>query len=552
MPYTIGIDFGKTGCRSLLVNTEDGTEAASATAEYPNGIMIGNFINGRLLPEKWAIADPQDYLDVIADTVSELASKVADIDAIKGIALAFSSCCVMPVRSDGTPLCALPEFKNEPHAYIKVTRHRSAEPQAAKINELAHSFNEPWINIGQNADSPEWLLPKVLQILQEAPDVYEAADYFMEATDWLVWQLTGNPVKNSFSASFKSQITEGVKPSKEFLCALDPRLENLYTKKLNLPIASPAVCAGGVTREAAARLGIKAGTSVAVGGVDIPACLPALNVCSPGKLLGIFGQSSIFVTVSDKKTEPKGIARGQKGSIIPNYYTYKSNLPCVGDTYRWFLTTYVPPEYHDGAKNDGRNLHSYIAQRMMKLHPGENGIIALNWLRGSVCPEGDSKLSAMYVGMTESTLPEHLYRAIIEGMAFDTRYVIEEYARSGIAIDSFYGIGIIAERNPFIMQLYADILRLPVQVALSQQSPTLGAAIIAAVAGGVYGNIQSAAAKMSKLKDVVYTPDSAAAEVYDKIYEEYKKLRVYFSTENNSVMHNLRSIKQAAENMAND
>ncbi len=541
--YTIGIDFGKTGCRALLLDISNGSEIASASAEYYNGIMLNNFFNGVPLPEKWAIADPQDYIDVINESVSIVSAKVPAEDIV-GIGLAFSSCCILPVKADGTPLSALPEFKNNPHAYIKVTRHRSAEKQANKIYDTAKAFKEPWLDIGQNGNSPEWLLPKVLEILEESPAIYEAADYFIEATDWLIWQLTGNPVRNAFSASFKAQVSEDIIPSKEFLKALHPALENLYQTKLNLPIASTVTRAGGLTRAMAAPMGIKAGTPVAVGGVDILCCLPALNVCKPGILTGILGTSSIFVTLSQKSVEPMGIARGVKGSIIPGYYTYKSNLPCVGDNYAWFLNNYLTPEYHNGAKAEGRNLHSFIAQKMMKLKPGENGIISLNWLKGTVCPINDKNLSGLFIGMDLNTKPEHIYRAIIEGMAFDTRMLIEEYAVNNIDIESFYGIGTIAERNPFITQLYADILNMPVYVAGSSKSPALGAGIIAATISGQYPDIQSAAAAMGQLKNVVYMPDVSASAVYDSMYVEYKKLRDYFAVENTSIMHNLKAIKR--------
>lgn len=541
--YTIGIDFGKNGCRALLVDTTDGSEVACSSVEYNNGIMINNFFNGVPLPENWAIADPQDYIDVVAEAVNEIVENV-QASEIMGLGIAFSSCCVMPVKADGTPLCALPEFKNNPHAYIKVTRHRSAVKQAEKIGKLAKQYNEPWVATGKNEDSNEWMLPKVLEIIDEAPQIYEAADFFMEATDWLVWQLTGNPVRNAFSASFKAQIDDkGDGPSTEFLRAVNPMLENFYKTKLNIPVASPITRAGGLTRSMASLLGLKPGTAVAVGGVDVLTCLPALDMCEEGGLVGILGETSTFITISKKEVILNGIARGVKGSIIPEYYTYKSNLKCVGDNYAWFLNNFVPPEYHVGAKAEGRNLHSFIAQKMMRLAPGENGIIAINWHKGSYAPIEDKKLSTVYVGMDKSTRVEHLYRAIIEGMAFDTRYVIEEYTSKDIDIDCFYGVGTIAERNPFISQLYADILGIPVRVAGTSKSPALGAAIVASAISGVYESINEAAHNMGVLKNVVYFPNITAVSIYDEMYQEYKKVREYFSVKQSSIMHNLKDIK---------
>lgn len=549
--YTIGIEFGKTGCRSILADIADGHEVACATAEYPTGVMTKNFFTGQPLPNNWAIAKPGDYIDVIADTVNELTENVQISDII-GIGLAFSSCCILPVKSDGTPLCYLPQFKNNPHAYIKVTRHRSALSQAKHIAELSALTDEPWVKFSRNCASPEWLLPKVLETLEEAPDVYAAADYFMEATDWLIWQLTGNPVRNSFSTSFKAQISESGEPSDSFLEKLNPHLKGLYKTKLNLPIASPVTCAGGVTPAMAALLGVKPGTPVAVGGVDVLTCIPAVKMYKPGGLVNIMGNTSILVTLSEKATLLDGITRGVKGSIIPGLYTYKSNQPCMGDNYAWFLASYLSPQYHTAAKAEGRNLHSYVAQLMMKLAPGENGIIAVNWHRGSNTPVNDKKLSSVFVGMDINTKPEHLYRAIIEGMAFDTRVIIDEYRRGGIEINQFCGVGNIAERNPFIMQVYADILNMPVSVSGTSKSSALGAAIIASVIGGGYKSLDEASENMGKIKDKKYLPNSEAVKVYDRMYEEYKHLCRLFALENSDIMHNLKDIKADACNNKNN
>jgi L-ribulokinase len=311
MPYTIGIDFGKTACRAVLIDTKDGRECACAIAEYFNGVMTHSFFGGTSLPQNWAIADPRDYLEVIERAVREVSHGI-NLSEIVGMGIAFSSCCVLPVKADGTPLCTLPQFQNSPHAYIKVTRHRSAVKQAEKIAAAAKQYNEPWAETGRNSASPEWILPKVLETLEEAPDVYDSADYFIEAADWLVWQLTGNPVRNSFSASFKAHVSDGIVPSKEFLRSLNSKLESFYSRNLGIPIASPLACAGGVTREMAVKLGIKAGTPIAVGGVDVLACLPAIKVYSSGTLVGIMGNSSIFLTLSDKCVLPNGVTRGEK------------------------------------------------------------------------------------------------------------------------------------------------------------------------------------------------------------------------------------------------
>lgn len=546
--YTIGVDFGNNSGRAVLVDVSTGEVVKSATYDYYYGIMSKNFIDGMPLPNKFALAHPQDFLDVLSNVVREVISEISLSDII-GIGIDCSSCSMLPVTSDGTPLCFLNEFKNNPHAYVKLTMHTSAIKEAKKLTSTALNRNEKFISIINNSISPEMMLSKILETYNEAPEVYNAAAHFVEVADWLVWRLTGNNIHNSYSAAYKSFWTkEDGYPSKDYFKAIDEGFENVIADKLSATIKPAGTLAGTITRQGSRLCGLNSGTAVSVASPDLLSCVPAVKMYSSNKMIAVMGKSTIFMVLADKSPTIKGLSGPSTDSVFENTISYKGKQECVGETYSWFLNNYIPPEYLENAKKEGRNTHSYMAQQMMKLKPGENGILALNWLRGNKSVLENPNLSALFVGLTPDSKTEHLYRAIIEGMAFDTRRIIDVFEAASIEIDTFFGVGTIAERNAFIMQLYADILKTPIKVAGSPLAPAIGSAIFASVAAGVanggYKTIADASKVMGTLKPTTYYPILENSNIYDKMYEQYVKLYNMFSSREDNIMTNLKNIQQ--------
>ena len=507
--------------------------------------------DGTKLGTDWALQHPQDYLDVLANTIpAVLKESGISADDVIGVGTDFTACTLIPVKADGTPLCFLPEYEHEPHAYVKLWKHHAAQDKANKLNEIAEQRNEKWLNNYGGKISSEWAIPKIWQVLDEKEEIYNAADMFIEAADWIVWQLCGNVTRNSCTAGYKElwNKTTGY-PSKDFFKALDPRLENVVEDKLGTEIMPLGSKAGEINEKAAALTGLKVGTAVAVGNVDAPVCVPAVGIDGPGKVLAIMGTSTCHMLMGEEELQVPGMCGVVADGIMPGFYGYEAGQSCVGDHFAWFIDNCLPKEYYDAAEKAGMNIHKYLRSKAEVQKPGESGLVALDWWNGNRSVLVDVDLTGMIVGMTLLTKPEEIYRALIEATAYGTREIIENYRRNGVPVDEFYASGGISQKDPMTMQIYSDILNLPIKIAGSDQGGALGSAIFGSVAAGKenggYDDVFSAASKLGKVLDTQYTPNPEAVAVYDKLYAEYKILHDYFGKGANDVMKRLKEIKKS-------
>jgi len=544
--YSIGLDYGTLSGRSLLVNVETGEEVATSVLDYKNAVMDEKLPDGTKLEFDWALQHPEDYLDVIKTVIPKVIEE-SGIDAgdVIGLGIDFTACTVMPVKADGTPLCFMEKYKSEPHAYVKLWKHHAAQDKANMLNETAEKTGEEWLERYGGKISSEWLFPKVWQVLEEKPEVYDEMDYFIEAADWVIWQLTGNHTRNSCTAGYKAiwHKQEGY-PEPEFFKALNPKMEDIVSTKLDCKVTSLGEKAGGITEEMAKITGLKEGTAVAVANVDAHVCMPAVKIDGPGKMLAIMGTSTCHMLLGEKEAMVPGICGYVEDGIMPGYFGYEAGQSCVGDHFAWFVNNCINSEYMRKAKEEGKDIHVYLQEKMMEYSPGESGLLALDWWNGNRSVLVDVDLTGMIVGMTLATKPEEIYRALVEATAFGTRKIIENFESNGVPVYEFYAAGGIAEKSPAVMQIYADIVKRPIKISGSAQGPALGSAIFGAVVGGAYEDIYAGAKAMGKLKDIEYTPNESASKVYDKLYAEYDILHDYFGTGANDVMKRLKEIKK--------
>lgn len=548
--YSIGVDFGTLSGRALLVNVETGEELADATLNYPHAVMDEELPSGKKLAPDWALEHPQDYLDVFAYTIPEVLKKSGvSADDVIGIGIDFTACTLLPVKADGTPLCFLEEYKDEPHAYIKLWKHHAAQDKANKLNQIAKEREEEWLARYGGKISSEWMFPKIWQVLDECPKLYEEADFFIEAADWVVWQLTGVQTRNSCTAGYKAiwHKQKGY-PSNEFFKALDERLEHVVEDKLNCPVTPLGAKAGEICSKAAAMTGLRVGTAVAVANVDAHVTAPAVKIDGPGKILAIMGTSTCHILLGTEEHTVPGMCGVVEDGVYPGYFGYEAGQSCVGDHFAWFVENCCPKEYYEAAKKEGLNIHQYLTTKAEKLKVGQSGLLALDWWNGNRSVLVDVDLTGMILGMTLLTKPEEIYRALIEATAYGTRKIVETFRENGVPIHEFYASGGISLKNPMAMQIYADVLGIPVKIGGTTQGPALGSAIFAAVAAssnhGGYDDIFKAANVMGKLKDTIYTPIPENQAVYNQLYAEYDKLHDYFGRGENDVMKHLKNIKK--------
>lgn len=533
MKYSIGIDFGTLSARGVLVNLENGAEEYSVVCDYPHGVM-SEYLDDIKLPDNYALQDPADYLLALEKVTKGIfeESKVMPEDVV-GLGIDFTSCTILPVKEDSTPLCFLDEFRKRPHSYVKLWKHHGAQSQADKFNEAAEKLNQKWVNRYGGKISSEWLFPKVLEILECDEDIYMEADRFVEAGDWINWMLTGKETFSACMAGFKGfwHKQDGF-PDNEFFKAIDCRLDNIIGTKISKDVLPMGEIAGYIDDRGEQLTGLKKGTAVAASCIDAHAGLPACGITKSGEMLFIIGTSGCQIMLADEEKEVPGICGYTEDGLLKGFYAYEAGQVCMGDHFDWFCKNCVPESYQLEAKNEGVGIHKYLREKAKKLKPGQSGLLALDFWNGNRSVLVDANLSGMIMGMNLNTKPEEIYRALIEAVSFGTRVIVEAFEENGVEINSFCAAGGIAEKDELLMQIYADVTGKEIKISGSPQAGALGSAMFGAVAGGYFENMEECAKKLAKVKDIIYKPIEENKKVYDELYNLYKELYFYYGKEN--------------------
>ena len=542
--YVIGLDYGTLSARAVLVSVGRGEVAAESIYPYPHGIL--NTISGgdEELPVDFALQEIDDYVEAMYETIRTVVKQSGcRAEDVIGIGIDATSSTFLPLTKSGTPLCKTEQFRTNPHAWLKLWRHHGAQEEADRMTELAAGRQEKFLMRCGGKVNAEWMLPKLTEIVLKAPDVYEAADNFMEVSDYLVFLLTGEMTRCMCHAGYKLLWNEeDAYPSEEFLRALHPNLSSLKSKLKGREV-QVGECAGRLTEEAAGRLGLREGTAVAASMIDAHVAVPSLGIDGPDKALMILGTSCCMLLCSEKLSYIKGISGCVKNAVLPGLYAYEAGQSAVGDLFDWFVKNCVPGSYEKEAADKNISIHMLLSEKASCLAPGESGLVALDWWNGNRSCLADARLSGMVLGLTLRTKPEEIYRALLEAAAFGMRAIFEEFEKGGITARELYACGGIVSKNSFMMQIYADVLGKTIFTGSTEQGSAFGAAVYAAVAAGAerggYGSVYRAARAMGKTGDKRYTPIPQNMEIYHRIYREYKLLHDYFGAGGNEVMHRM-------------
>jgi L-ribulokinase len=549
--YAVGVDFGSESGRAILVDVATGEQLATAVQPYLNGV-----IDERLpltdrdvpLPPDWALQDPDDYLRVFSTAVpAVLRTSGVDPADVIGIGIDFTACTMLPARADGTPLCLVPEYRAEPHAWVKLWKHHAAQPEADRIN----ATDQPWLERYGGKISSEWFFSKALQILEEAPEVYAAADRLIEAADWVVWRLTGEETRNACTAGYKAMWSkrDGF-PDRSYFAALDAGLADVVDEKMRRDLLPAGARAGGLSPEAAGWTGLRPGTSVAVANVDAHVAVPAATVIEPGRMVMIMGTSTCHMVLSRAERTVPGMCGYVEDGIIPGFFGYEAGQSCVGDHFGWFVEQCVPETYAQEARERGIDIHVLLQEKAARQQPGESGLLALDWWNGNRSVLVDAAVSGLLVGATLATTPEEIYRALIEATAYGTRVIVETFEANGVPVNEIVACGGLADKSPLTMQIYADVVGRPFRRSASDQTPALGSAMFGAVAAGAsaggHETIEDASRAMARLQERAFEPIPENRRVYDVLYREYVRLHDYFGRGENDVMKVLRQMRAEA------
>ncbi|UTR16227.1 ribulokinase [Salipaludibacillus sp. LMS25] len=548
--YTVGVDYGTESGRAVLIDLSNGEEIADHVTPYRHGVIDDRLPeSGIKLEHEWALQHPLDYVEVLTTSVPAVMQETGiDPNDVIGIGVDFTACTMLPVDERGQPLCLNENYKENPHSWVKLWKHHAAQDEANLINEIAEKRGEKFLPRYGGKISSEWMIAKIWQILDESEDIYYQTDQFLEATDWIVSQMTGTIAKNSCTAGYKAiwHKQEGY-PSNNFFKSLDPRLEKLTETKLRGDILPLGAKAGQLQPEIAEKMGLKAGIAVAVGNVDAHAAVPAVGVTTPGKLVMAMGTSICHMLLGEKENKVEGMCGVVEDGIIPGYLGYEAGQSAVGDIFAWFVNNSVPQYVFKEAEEKGINVHTLLEEKAAVYKPGQSGLMALDWWNGNRSILVDTELSGMMIGYTLSTKPEEMYRALLEATAYGTRAIVDAFHENGVSVDVLYACGGLPQKNKLLMQIYADVTNREIRIAASKQTPALGAAMFAAVAAGSatggYDTITEAADYMGRVKEESYKPIPENVVVYEKLYREYETLHDYFARGANDVMKRLKSLK---------
>lgn len=541
--YVVGVDFGSLSGRAIVSDADDGTVLGEAVYEYPSQIMdhsLDAVDDSIELGPAWALQDPQDYLDVLANAIPEAVKQSGvDPESIIGIGTDFTASTPLPVYHNGQPLCFDDKFRTRPHAWVKLWKHHAAQEQANRLNELAAKRGEEWLPRYGGRISSEWEFAKALQLYEEDREIYDAMDLWVEAADWIVWQLCGNYTRNSCCAGYKGIYQDGY-PSEEFLEELSPGFGSFVAEKLDWPLSDLGDKAGGLTAEAAQLTGLPEGIAVSTGNIDAHVTAPAADGVEPGQLVAIMGTSSCHMVSSDKRIEVPGMCGVVRGGIVAGLFGYEAGQSGVGDIFAWYMGNALPADYVDEAKEKGVSTFKLLADKASEQKVGEHGLVALDWLSGCRSPLMDHDLSGVIVGLTLQTKPEDIYRALVEATAYGTRTIVDGFVDSGVEVNEFIAAGGLI-KDPFLMQIYADVLNMPISVIGTTQGAALGAAMHACVAAGIYDTIADAAEAMGRKDKALYQPDADRAQAYERLYQHYCSLRDFFGVTQVELMHDLKA-----------
>ena len=547
--YTIGLDYGTLSVRALVVDVSDGRELACAEYEYPHAVMADTLPNGRKLPPDYALQHPQDYLDGMSLIVPQVIRESGvDVSDIIGIGIDITSNTYLPVDENYCPLCLKDEWADDPHAWVKLWKHHGTQSYAEKMEAKAIERGESFLKRYGGKVSPAWMFPRLYETAMEDPALYDAAYKFIEAGDWLVYQLCGEEKRSLSMAGYKAfwSKKDGY-PSENFLKSLCPKLEHVVDEKLSRDIYQLGTRAGGLNANGAKLTGLPEGIAVAVANIAAHVSMPPMGLTDSGNLLMILGTSTCHVMLGAEEREVPGVGGIVEDGVIPGTIGYESGQNCVGDSLKWFVDNCMPGAYEKAAEEAGLTKNQYLTTLAEKLRPGQSGLLALDWWNGNRSILCDYDLTGMMLGLTIATKPEEIYRALIEATAYGTRRISDSFEENGLPVKNVVACGGISKKNPMFMQIYADVLNRDIRIARSSQTPALGSAIFAAVAAGAeaggFDSVVEASHTMGGTSDTVYYPIPENVKIYDELYAEYLKLHDYFGRGENNVMKRIRKYR---------
>lgn len=547
--FALGFDFGTLSCRALAMDMDTGACRFEQTMEYPHGV-ISVRQDGSPLPPLWCLQDPDDYIAALC-SLSASAAEALGKERIAAIGTDFTNCTVLPVDVSGVPLCKLERFRSEPHAWPKLWKHHAAQPYALRMEKILDEKRPDWYADYGGGVSSEWMFPKLLQIYEEAPEIFESSGYFLEAADYITLFLTGRLTRNSATLGVNAFYSaERGLPDAELLDSFSPGFGGAVLPRLGGEVLPVGSLAGVLCENAARMMGLRAGTAVSSGHGDSEAACAGLGLTEPGSMLMVMGTSTCFQMLHDEKRGFEGVCAVVRDAMIPGLTACESGQPAVGDALDWYIRSAMPHGYALAAEAEGMSYIQYMDLMASKLYPGQSGLVSLDWFNGNRSVLKNYDLRACIVGLSLETAPEGLFRSLIEATAFGARKILERHESAGIHVSRLVAAGGLAKKSPLTMQIYADVLGRDIHAASVSNASAMGACVCGAVAEkygvGSLEAFRETASRMAGCAETVYRPRPEAAEIYDRLYGVFCSLSD-FAGDSSGISSSLLEIQKAAK-----
>lgn len=547
--YALGIDYGSLSARGALVNMATGEEVCSLVYEYPHG-FIDRTLPGseKRLPQDFCAFSPVDYRNALEYLLTYVWREAGvRPEQVLAIGLDATACSPMPVDAAMQPLCLQEQWKNEPHAWPKLWKHMTAQTEADRINEVALRRGEKFLHRCGNTSSAQFFFAKLLEVYREAPQIYRAMDRFVNVADWLVWLMTGRYCSSVCTAGYKCFWGPEGFPSEEFFEEVEPGFGNVIEDKVRLEVLPNGSAAGGLTEEMARLTGLCAGIPVAVSMIDAHVAVPAVGLTEGGGMMMTMGTSVCHLIISREGSFVPGIFGVIEDGVIPGYFGLEAGQASVGDVYNWFVSNAAGGDTAKIAAERGCSVIEALTEDALQLQPGETGLVALDWWTGNRSILNNANLSGMILGLSMTTKPHEIYRALVEATAFGTRVIVDNFEKHGVSIDRVVACGGLSRKSKLVMQVFADVLGRDIEISNIKETTALGAAMYAMVAlgseKGGYDTIEEATKALIQPAKVIYHPNPAHKPVYEKLYSIYCTLHEYFGREHADLMLDLKKLQ---------
>ncbi|MCA2501422.1 ribulokinase [Staphylococcus xylosus] len=541
MTYSIGIDFGTGSGRAFLINTENGEIEEQYIRNYTHGTIEGE-LGGEKLPQNFALQNANDYMEIIETGIPTIIENAnISVSEIVGIGIDFTSSTVIFVDEQMEPIHNRAGFQDNPHAYVKLWKHHGAQDEADLLFKTALEGKNRWLGYYGFNVSSEWMIPKIMEVNNKAPEVMAVTANIMEAGDWIVNRLTGQNVRSNCGLGFKSFWEAETGFHYDLFDKVYSDLSDIVRTKVDAPVVSIGDSVGTLCKEMAEKLGLSPDTQVSPFIIDAHASLLGIGSEKDKEMTMVMGTSTCHLMLNKEQHKVPGISGSVKGAIIPNLYAYEAGQTAVGDLFE-YVAKQAPYDYVKAAESRGISIFDLLNEKAAQLYPGESGLIALDWHNGNRSVLSDSNLKGSLFGMTLQTRHEEIYRAYLEATAFGAKMIMQQYQGWQMEVDHVFACGGIPKKNGLLMEIYANILNKKITVIDSEYAPAIGAAILGAICGGAHPDFNSAIEAMKEPVLYQVEPDPQQVRIYKKLFSAYKELHDLHGYKKARIMRNVSAL----------